>query len=164
MRDSGSFFWRTTGLFWAKTPYAFEQLPNDCANHPGWQYLNAAQTRRRVNAYGFSKIKYRRDAGNIAAVSGAANHARRGRDGLAARFNALVISLNRGSRSNLIAAVESHQCLDSSRLTSDTMIGESSRTGALLFPNSANPTNSAKGVAYLQGTSFVGTSPKTPSP
>jgi hypothetical protein len=36
------------------------------------------------------------------------------------------------------------------------MIGESSRTVALLFPKSATVSNSATGVANLQGASFVG--------
>ena len=48
------------------------------------------------------------------------------------------------------------------RLTSDERMGDISRTVVLLFPKSATASNSTKGVANLQGTSFVGTSPNTP--
>jgi hypothetical protein len=44
------------------------------------------------------------------------------------------------------------------RLTSDERMGDISRTVVLLFPKSATASNSAKGVANLQGTSFVGIS------
>jgi hypothetical protein len=54
--------------------------------------------------------------------------------------------------------------LPNNLVTSDESMGDTSRTVALLFPKSATASNSAYGVTNIFAASFVGTSPKVPSP